>query len=269
MMSRERKKKEINSKNKFRRSKLRKLKVKQKSYHDGKVRLNKFISNSGICSRRDADKFIEAGVITVNGIGITQMGYRVSSNDIVKFNSQEIKSEKLQYVLLNKPKNISSRLDNKTQKISVMNLISSACKEQIFPIEKLNNSETGLLIFTNDHNLAKKLNNKKKIIKSVYQITLDKKLTQIDLKKIQSGIHIHGKLYTFNSISYIKNKEKNTVGVEHNKGGIKYIKDVFEKHNYKILILDRVFFGGLTKKNLPRTHFRHLSEGEINVLKRL
>ena len=265
-MKRERKKTGITSKNKFRRSKSRKLKEK---YHNEKVRLNKFISNSGICSRREADKFIEAGVVTVNGIGVTQMGYRVSSNDIVKFNSQEIKSEKLQYVLLNKPKNISSRLDNKTQKISVMNLISSACKEQILPTEKLNKSETGLLIFTNDHDLAKKLSNKKKIIKSIYQITLDKNLTQIDLKKIQSGVHIHGKLHAFKSISYIKNKEKNTVGVEHDKGGIKYIKDVFEQHNYKILTLDRVFFGGLTKKNLPRKHFRHLSEDEINLLKRL
>ena len=115
-MKRERKKTGITSKNKFRRSKSRKLKDKEKKYHDGKVRLNKFIANSGICSRREADKFIEAGVVTVNGIGVTQMGYRVSSNDIVKFNSQEIKSEKLQYVLLNKPKNISSRLDNKTKK---------------------------------------------------------------------------------------------------------------------------------------------------------
>ncbi len=268
-MKRERKKNELVSKNYSKRSKSRKPKDKQKIHQDEKIRLNKFISNSGICSRREADKFIEAGVVTVNGIGITQMGYRIGPNDIVKFNSQEIKSEKFRYILLNKPKNYSSKLDIKTQKISVMNLISSACKEHVFPIEKLNKSETGLLIFTNDNVLAKKLSNKKKLIKSIYQITLDKNLTQIDLKKIKAGLFMHGKLHTVNSISYIKNKEKNTIGVEHNKGGIKYIKDIFEKHNYKILTLDRVFFGGLTKKNLPRKHYRHLSEDEINLLKRL
>ena len=268
-MKRQRKNNELVRKNHSKRSKARTPKDKQAIHRDGKIRLNKFISNSGICSRRDADKFIEAGVVTVNGVGITQMGYRVNPNDIIKFNSQEIKSEKLQYILLNKPKNYSSRIDVKTQKTSVMNLISSACKEHVFPVEKLNKSETGLLIFTNDRDLAKKLSNKKKLIKSIYQITLDKNLTQIDFKKIQSGSFRHGKLHTFNSISYIKNKEKNTVGVEHNKGGIKYIKDIFEQHNYTVLTLDRVFFGGLTKKNLPRKHYRHLSKDEINILKRL
>ena len=233
------------------------------------MRLNKFIANTGICSRREADKFIEAGVVSVNGIGITEMGYRISPSDTVKFNGQTLRSENLRYVLLNTPKNYSGRINSGSQTISVMNLISTACKERIYPIDKLNKSETGLLIFTNDTALVKKLASRNQIIKSIYQITLDKNLTQIDFKKIKAGLFMHGKLHTVNSISYIKNKEKNTIGVEHNKGGIKYIKDIFEKHNYKILTLDRVFFGGLTKKNLPRKHYRHLSEDEINLLKRL
>jgi 23S rRNA pseudouridine2605 synthase len=250
-------------------SSFRKKQNDQKKLDDGKIRLNKFISNAGMCSRREADKFIEAGVVTVNGIGITEMGHRVSTDDIVKFNGQKIKSETLRYVLLNKPKNYSGRIDSGTQTISVMSLISSACKEQIFPIDKLNKSETGLLIFTNDTTMAKKIGSKNKIIKSIYQLTLNKNLSQNDLEKIREGVFMNGKKNTFNSISYILNKPKNEVGIEHNRGGTKYIKEIFEKLNYKTTKLDRVFFGGLTKKNLPRKHFRNLSQDEINILKRL
>tara|TARA_B110000196_G_scaffold313844_1_gene321107 strand:- start:530 stop:1339 length:810 start_codon:yes stop_codon:yes gene_type:complete len=251
-------------------SSFRKKQNAQKKINDGKIRLNKFISNAGICSRREADKFIEAGVVTVNGIGITEMGYRVNPTDVIKFNNQKLKSETLRYVLLNKPKNYSGRINSGTQTTSVMSLISSACKEQIFPIDKLNKSETGLLIFTNDTALAKKLGNRNQKIKSIYQITLDKNLNQIDLEKIRDdGVFINGKTNTFDSISYIQNKEKNQLGVEHSRGGTKYVKDVFEKVKYSTTKLDRVFFGGLTKKNLPRKHYRHLSQDEINILKRL
>lgn len=250
-------------------SSFRKKQNTLKKIDDGKLRLNKFIANTGICSRREADKFIEAGVVSVNGIGITEMGYRISPTDTVKFNGQTLRSENLRYVLLNKPKNYSGRINSGTQTISVMNLISTACKEQIYPIDKLNKSETGLLIFTNDTGLAKKLASRNQIIKSIYQITLDKNLSQTDLEKIRNGVFMNGKTNTFNSISYIQNKEKNEIGIEHNKGGTKYVKAIFEKLNYHIAKLDRVFFGGLTKKNLPRKHYRHLSEDEINILKRL
>ncbi len=234
-----------------------------------KIRLNKFIANTGICSRREADKFIEAGVITVNGLGITELGYKVSSSDTIKFNGQKLKSENLKYVLLNKPKNYSGRINSGTKTTSVMNLISSACKEKIFPVDKLTKLETGLLIFTNDTALAKKIRNKNQIIKSIYQITLDKHLNQKDLLKIRAGVFIDKKKNALNSISYIKNKPKNEIGIEHNRGGIKYIKEIFQKLNYQITKLDRVFFGGLTKKNLPRKHYRHLNQDEINILKRL
>lgn len=246
--------------------------IKQKNTrgktNEKKIRLNKFISNSGICSRREADKFIQAGIVTVNNVSITKMGFRISNTDVVKFNGQKIKSEKLTYVLLNKPKNYSTRI-NSPKKLSVMNLISTASKEKIYPVDKLQKSETGLLLFTNDDNLAKKFQSKTKKIKSIYQIKLDKNLRQTDVVKIKNGIFINGEKNTFDSISYIQNKQKNEVGIENNKGGPKHLKEIFEKLNYKIVKLDRVFFGGLTKKNLPRKHYRHLTEDEINILKRL
>ena len=250
-------------------SSFKKRKSTQKNIKPNQIRLNKFISNTGICSRREADKFIEAGVVTVNGVGITEMGYKVGSTDVVKFNNQRLKSEELRYVLLNKPKNYSGRIDSGTQTSSVMSLISSSCKERIYPIDKLHKVETGLLVFTNDSSLAKKLSSKNQPIKSIYQITLNKNLSQEDLQAIRDGIFIHGKLNSFNTISYLQNKPKNEIGIEHNMGGVKYIKEIFEKINYKITRLDRVFWGGLTKKNLPRKHYRHLSKDEINILKRL
>ena len=267
MKSEEKQKK--NKQKKSNPSSIKKLKNTKKKIVDGKIRLNKFISNAGICSRREADKFIEAGLVTVNGIAITEMGHKIKPTDLVKFNSQKLKSEKLRYVLLNKPKNYSGRIDKKTQTNSVMDLISSACKEQIYPIDKLNKSETGLLIFTNDTSLSKKISSKNQKNKSIYQITLDKNLPQKDLEKIRKGILINGKKNTFDSISYIKNKPKNEIGIEHSKGGIKYLKEIFQKLNYRLTKLDRVFLCGLTKKNLPRKHYRHLSKDEINILKRL
>jgi len=250
-------------------SSFRKKQNAKKRVEDGKMRLNKFIANAGICSRREADKFIEAGVVTVNGVGVTEMGHRVSSTDIVKFNGQKLKSDTPRYVLLNKPKNYSGRVESGTATSSVMQLIAAACKERVYPIDKLNKSETGLLLFTNDSDLAKKLTNKSQKVKAIYQITLDKNLRQTDLEKIREGFLVHGKTCSFDSISYIQNKDKNEIGIEHSRGGTKYVKNIFEKFNYQIIKLDRVFFGGLTKKDLPRKHYRHLTQDELNILKRL
>jgi len=233
------------------------------------VRLNKFIANSGICSRREADKFIEAGVISVNGMGVTKMGYRVSPTDVIKFNNQVLKAEKLRYVLLNKPKNYSGRIVSSSKTTSVMQLVNKACKESIYPIDKLNKIETGLLLFTNDTGLIKKLTNNKKKIKSIYQVTLDKNLTQLDLENIRQGIFMNGQKESLDIVSYINRKDKNELGVENSIGGIKLIKKLFEKMGYKIIKLDRVFLAGLTKKDLPRKKYRHLSNEEVNILKRL
>ena len=241
----------------------------EKDINKKKIRLNKFISNSGICSRREADKFIEAGVVTVNGITITKMGYKINPTDLVKFNSQKLNSETLRYVLLNKPKNYSTRASSTTQEKSVMSLVSSACKEKIFPIDRLNKSETGLLLFTNDTTLSKKIIEKNYKNKSIYQISLNKNLSNEDLNKIRNGVILNGKKHIFDSISHVKNKQKNEIGIENTQIGIKHIKEIFQKLNYTIRKLDRVFFCGLSKKNLPRKHFRHLTKDEINILKRL
>ena len=231
--------------------------------------MNKFIANAGICSRREADKFIEAGVVTVNDVGITKMGYRVSPTDEVKFNGQRLKSDTPRYVLLNKPKNYSGRIDSVTSTVSVMQLIKPACKEKIYPVDKLNKLETGLLLFTNDTDLAKKLGRTKKNVKEIYQITLDKNLSQIHLENIREGVFINGKTVTLDSISYIHGKDKNELGIENSNGGVKLVKQLFEKLGRRIIKLDRVFLGGLTKKDLPRKHFRHLTREEINILRRL
>ena len=232
----------------------------------GKIRLNKLIANSGICSRRDADKFIAAGIVTVNGKGITKMGVKVSTTDVVKFNGVRLKSDTHRYVLLNKPKNYSGRADSSIKNNTIMRLIQGACKEHVFPVDKLNKMETGLLLFTNDTSLAKKISSNKQKIKAIYQITLDKKLDHTDFKKIKKGISINGKTSAFDAISYVNRKEKNMIGVENSTGGIKFIKQIFEKFGYQIKKLDRVFLGGLTKRNLPRKQFRHLTQEEIHIL---
>ena len=152
---------------------------------------------------------------------------------------------------------------------SVMFLIKNACKERIYPIDKLNKLETGLLLFTNDTELAKKLSSSKKNIKQIFQVTLDKKLTQEHLEKIREGLFLNGKTIKFDSISYIKGKNKTEIGIENSMGGIKRIKKILEKFNYQITKLDRVFFAGLTKKDLPRKYYRALTQNEINILKRI
>jgi len=268
-MKREVKSRRDSGKNPKKKSSFRTRQNEKKSVDDGKIRLNKFIANGGICSRREADKFIEAGVVTVNGVGITEMGYRVSPTDEVKFNGQRLKSETPRYVLLNKPKNYSGRVDSATSTTSVMQLINRACKERILPVDKLNKTETGLLIFTNDTDLAKKLGGFKKNIKEIYQITLDKNLSQPHLENIREGVFVNGRIIKLDLISYINGKDKNEIGIENSNGGIKLVKQIFEKLNYRIIKLDRVFLGGLTKKDLPRKHYRHLTQDEINILRRL
>ena len=233
-----------------------------------KIRLNKFIANSGICSRREADKYIEAGVITVNNIPIKKLGHKINPTDLVKFNGEKITLDTYRYILLNKPKNYSLK-DGMPKHRSVSALIKNACKEAVVPINKLNNLETGILLFTNDRELIKKLNNPVKKIKTIYHITLNKVLTESDLNHLIKGVMLNGKKKSLDLISYVTNKKKNEIGVENSRGDIKLIKQLFEKYGYRIIKLDRVYFAGLTKKDLPKKHYRHLSEKEINILKRI
>tara|TARA_B000000557_G_C20634682_1_gene383744 strand:+ start:18 stop:743 length:726 start_codon:yes stop_codon:yes gene_type:complete len=229
------------------------------------IRLNKFIANSGVCSRREADIFIKAGVVTVNGKGVTKMGAKINENDIVKFNGETITTKKQIYILLNKPKNYYDEVKLNNARKNIYSLIKE--NKNLFPVDKMKSYYTGLLLLTNDIDLKNKLSNKKKKIKSIYQILIDKDLKENDLQSIRKGVMINNKKIVLKSIQYIDNK--NEIGIEHNNGGIEIIIKLLEKFNYKILKLDRVFWAGLTKKNLPRKKYRPLNESEVNILKRI
>ena len=229
------------------------------------IRLNKFIANSGVCSRREADIFIKAGVVTVNGKGVTKMGAKINENDIVKFNGETITTKKQIYILLNKPKNYYDEVKLNNARKNIYSLIKE--NKNLFPVDKMKSYYTGLLLLTNDIDLKNKLSNKKKKIKSIYQILIDKDLKENDLQTIRKGVMINNKKIVLKSIQYIDNK--NEIGIEHNNGGIEIIIKLLEKFNYKILKLDRVFWAGLTKKNLPRKKYRELTESEVNILKRI
>ena len=232
------------------------------------IRLNKYISNSGICSRREADKFIEAGIVSVNGKVITQMGFKVNRSDIIKFNDSIIKNQKLKYLLLNKPKNYTSSFKDAYKKNSVISLIKGKCKENLFSIGKLDKKSTGLLLFSNDNELNKKLTKKSLKIKSIYQATLNRNLVDVDLKKIKEkkwnelGIKI-------NEISYSNLKDKKEIGLEIIGPTKNVVEKIFDKFNYQTTKVDRVYYAGLTKKNLARKESRFLTEEEVSILKRL
>ena len=209
------------------------------------MRLNQFLAHAGICSRREADKLIEAGVVKVNGESITQMGYRVQETDIVKFNGRTLKSDKKRYLLLNKPRNYSSRLDDFGKKNSVFELIKGLSKEKILPVGRLNKNTSGLLLFTNDEKLSSKLSHPKHEIKKIYHISLNKVLQSLDLKKIKDGLIIDGEKVVVDTISYVLDKAKTEVGVELKSNKRNIISKIFDHLNYKVVRLDLVFFGGL------------------------
>ena len=250
-------------------STFRKRQNSKKRLDDGLMRLNKYIAHAGICSRREADTYIKVGVVKVNGKVITEMGFKVSATDEVRFNDRRLKSEKAVYLLLNKPKNYSGRVANLPRKKDVFQLIQGACKEKIYPVNRMRKNNTGLLLFTNDTELTKKLNNPTKQIKEIYHIALNKKLIAADLKKLQNGLVIGKKKILLDEISYIENKDKNEIGIEILQGGIKQITQLFEQLGYTVSWADRVFFAGLNKKELPRKKYRFLNEQEINLLKRV
>ena len=232
------------------------------------IRLNKYIANAGICSRREADKFIEAGVVSVNGKAITQMGYKVKVDDIVKFNDSTIKNQKLQYILLNKPKNYVSSYNDPKKRNSIMRLIEGKCKELVLPIGKLDKITTGLILFTNDNDLVKKLSKKSQKTKIILQISLDKNMSPNDLKRIKEIPYPNDFKLKVNDISYSNMNDKKEVGIEIQGPTNNSIQRLFEKFGYKVIKVDRVFYGGLTKKNLARKESRFLTEEEISILKR-
>jgi 23S rRNA pseudouridine2605 synthase len=221
------------------------------------------VANSGICSRRDADIYIAAGNITVNGETITEMGYKVQLTDEVKFDGRRINPEKPEYVLLNKPKGfyVTGSLEKKNR--TVMDLVANASKAKLDPVGKLDTQATGLLLFTNDGAMAKKLAFPKNGIRQIYHIELDKDLAYEDLQKIKEGVKLEDGVAKVTDVSYVENRPKREVGLEIRSTKNHIIQRIFKSLGYEIVKLDRVVFGGLTKKDLPRGHWRVLSKQEV------
>ncbi len=233
---------------------------------DGTIRLNRYIANAGICSRREADDYIKSGVVTINGKVAVEMGIKVQPGDEVKFNNERISPEKKVYILLNKPKDYVTTLEDPNAKKTVMELLENACKERIYPVGRLDRMTQGVLLLTNDGELAKKLTHPKFEKKKIYHVVLDKNLKRQDMEQISQGIELEDGIISADAISYIDAK-KNEVGIEIHSGHNRVIRRIFEKLDYKVKKLDRVYFAGLTKKGLTRGHWRHLTEKELQMLK--
>lgn len=247
----------------------RRLSKIEKDVHKDSIRLNKYIANSGICSRREADELITQGLVEVNGKVVTEMGYQVQKTDRVVFDGQSITPEKPVYVLLNKPKGyISTTKDDKARK-TVMDLVANASPYRLFPVGRLDRSTTGVILLTNDGHMTKKLTHPSFDAKKIYHVTLDKKLTGEDLRLIAEGIRLDEGVAVVDQISYIEGKPKNEIGIEIHIGWNRVIRRIFQRLGYEVESLDRVMFAGLTKKNIKRGHWRILTELEVNNLKML
>lgn len=231
------------------------------------IRLNKYIANAGICSRREADVLIESGLVKVNGKIVKELGSKVSPNDIIQYDNQTLKSEKKYYVLLNKPKGYITTTDDPYDRQTVMFLVKNACKERIYPVGRLDKNTTGLLLLTNDGEMAKKLTHPKHRVDKIYHVTLDKNFTKTDLLKITHGITLEDGFIQVDKIAFVKGAEsKKEIGVELHSGRNRIIRRMFESLGYKVMKLDRVVFAGLTKKDIPRGKWRHLTDKEISFL---
>ncbi|TKD61012.1 pseudouridine synthase [Flavobacterium sp. ASW18X] len=227
------------------------------------IRLNKYIANAGICSRREADTFIAAGNVTVNGKPVTELGYKVKKTDDVRFDGRRLNPEKKEYVLLNKPKNFITTTNDERGRRTVMELISSASNNRLYPVGRLDRNTTGLLLFTNDGELAKKLTHPKHNVRKIYHVHLDKALTMRDLQQIMEGLTLEDGPITVDEVSYVQGATKNEVGIEIHSGKNRIVRRIFEHLGYTVVKLDRVVFAGLTKKDLPRGHWRFLTEQEV------
>jgi 23S rRNA pseudouridine2605 synthase len=230
-------------------------------------RLNRFIAKSGLCSRRDADEYILAGHIEVNGKIVKEVGTKVAWSDVVKFKGRKLSPENKIYLLLNKPKDYITTVDDPYAKRTVMDLVRNSCRERIYPVGRLDRHTTGLLLFTNDGELTKKLTHPSHKVMKIYQATLDRPLERADMEKIAAGIELEDGPVHADEISWVDEKDKSLVGIQLHSGKNRIIRRIFKHLDYKVLKLDRVFFAGLTKKNLPRGKWRFLEVKEINRLK--
>ena len=242
----------------------KKTKLEEK---DGKIRLNRYISNAGICSRREADALIESGVIRVNGEIVTTLGFRVSPIDKIQYGEQTLSRESPQYLLLNKPKDYITTANDPEGRKTVMELIKDACKERLYPVGRLDRSTTGLLLMTNDGELAKRLTHPSHGVRKIYHVTLDKNLQAVDMKKITEGFELEDGYIEVDEIAWASQENKREVGVVLHSGKNRIVRRIFEHLGYEVVKLDRTGFAGLTKKNLPRGKYRFLTEKEVIMLR--
>ena len=231
------------------------------------IRLNKYLANAGVCSRREADEFIQSGVVTVNGVVATELGMKVKRSDEVKYHDQPVTLEKKVYVLLNKPKDYVTTSDDPQQRKTVMDLVKDACPERIYPVGRLDRNTTGVLLLTNDGDLASKLTHPKFLKKKVYHVFLDKNVSEEDLQKIAEGIELEDGEVHADAIEYADDRDKSQVGIEIHSGRNRIVRRIFEKLGYRVVKLDRAQFAGLTKKNLRRGDWRFLTEKEVEMLR--
>ncbi len=237
-----------------------------KTDKEGLIRLNKYISHSGLCSRREADEYIVNGLITVNGIVIKELGTKIKPTDEVQFKGKGLDPERKVYILLNKPKDYITTVEDPHAKRTVMDLIQGACEQRVYPVGRLDRNSTGLLLLTNDGELTKKLTHPSFMKKKVYEVGLDRVVSSEDMKIIASGVELDGEMVHADAIEYIDPKDKSQVGIEIHSGQNRVVRRIFEKLNYHVQKLDRVYFAGLTKKNLPRGKWRFLSQQEVTML---
>lgn len=231
------------------------------------VRLNKYLANAGICSRRESDEFIQAGVVSVNGQVVTELGTKVLRTDDIRFHDQKVSMEKKVYVLLNKPKDCVTTSDDPQQRKTVMDLVKNACPERIYPVGRLDRNTTGVLLLTNDGDLASKLTHPKFLKKKIYHVFLDKKVTAHDMQQIATGITLEDGEVHADAIEYASATDKSQVGIEIHSGKNRIVRRIFESLGYRVVKLDRVLFAGLTKKNLRRGDWRFLTEKEVDMLR--
>ncbi|MEM9361687.1 MAG: pseudouridine synthase [Bacteroidota bacterium] len=240
---------------------------KVNSSNPDEIRLNRYIANAGICSRREADTYIAAGNVTVNGKVVTEMGYKVKRSDDVRFDGRKLNPEKKEYILLNKPKNFITTTNDEKGRRTVMELVSSASNARLLPVGRLDRNTTGLLLFTNDGDLTTKLTHPRHGVRKMYQVTLDNNLSMSDLHKIQEGLELEDGPIQVDDVSYIQGAPKKEIGIVLHSGRNRIVRRIFEHLGYQVIKLDRVVLARLTKKDLPRGHWRHLTEQEIINLK--
>jgi 23S rRNA pseudouridine2605 synthase len=251
----------------MKRSNPKKLSKTPKNTTEDKIRLNKYISNSGVCSRREADKLIADSQVKVNGKVVTEMGYKLESGDEVTVDGKKIKPEKFVYILLNKPKGYITTTKDPQERNTVMDLIKGATRERVYPVGRLDRNTSGLLLLTNDGELTHELIHPSRNINKIYSATLDKPLTKADFLKIMEGIQLDDGPATVDELAYTNEQDRTEVGIRIHSGRNRIIRRIFESLDYEVVKLDRVMFGILTKKDLPRGKWRFLSDKEVRLLK--